>query len=150
MIFRNRLILKWVKDVPHKSNKDARRHLRKTLNRIGFGDWLLLYMIARNIDRYLYLCIWFLTHKDFHKSFQRSLHCTCQLHPSSRVWILPRRGAESGRRKSDQLMRHSPFLAGTLIVLDASSFFFPSTFNPFLRSSLKDMLHVPQRNLEDR
>ena len=55
MIFRNRLILKWVKDVPHKSNKDARRHLRKTLNRIGFGDWLLLYMIARNIDRYLYL-----------------------------------------------------------------------------------------------
>lgn len=54
MIFRNRLILKWVKDVPHKSNKGARRHLRKTLNRIGFGDWLLLYMIARNIDRYLY------------------------------------------------------------------------------------------------
>ena len=54
MISRNRLILKWVKDVPHKSNKDARRHLRKTLNRIGFGDWLLLYMIARNIDRYLY------------------------------------------------------------------------------------------------
>ena len=54
MISRNRLILKWVKDVPHKSNKDARRHLRKTLNRIGFGDWLLLYMIARNIDRYLF------------------------------------------------------------------------------------------------
>ena len=54
VISRNRLILKWVKDVPHKSNKDARRHLRKTLNRIGFGDWLLLYMIARNIDRYLY------------------------------------------------------------------------------------------------
>ena len=50
----------------------------------------------------------------------------------------------------DQIIRHSPFLAGTLMrVLDASSFFFPSTFDPFLRSSLKDMLHVPQRNLDD-
>ena len=44
--------------------------------------------------------------------------------------------------------RHSPFLAGELIALDASSLFFPpSTLRPFLRSSLKDMLQVPQRNL---
>jgi len=55
--YRNRLLLKWVQDVPHKSNRDARRHLRKTLNRIGFGDWLLLYMIARNIDSALFTAL---------------------------------------------------------------------------------------------
>ena len=49
---RNKYILGWIlPDMPHKSSYEARRHLKKTLNKIGFGDWLLLYMIARNIDR---------------------------------------------------------------------------------------------------
>jgi hypothetical protein len=34
------------------SHDDARRQLRRTLRTLGFGDWLLLYMIARNIDRW--------------------------------------------------------------------------------------------------
>ena len=139
--------------MPHKSNRDARRHLRKTLNRIGFGDWLLLYMIARNIDRYNH-GLYSEQPADFHtSSLQRSFHFPRQLHPPSWCRLLPRRGRKPGRRKSEQLIeclffRHSPFLAGELIALDASSLFFPpSTLRPFLRSSLKDMLQVPQRNL---
>ena len=92
--------------------------------------------------------------EDFHtSSLQRSFHGPRQLHPPSWRWLLPRRGREPGRRKSEQLIeclffRHSPFLAGELIALDASSLFFPpSTLRPFLLSSLKDMLQVPQRNL---
>ena len=89
--------------------------------------------------------------EDFQSFCQRTLHCPCKLHPSSRLRILPRWGAEPRRRKSDKLIKYflcyNPFLVATLMVLDASSFFFPSTFNPFLRSSLNDMLHVPQRNL---
>ena len=97
-------MLKWVQDVPHKSNRDARRHLRKTLNRIGFGDWLLLYMIARNIDRQNH-GLYSEQPVDFHtSSLQRSFHGPRQLHPPSWCWLLPRRGRKPGRRKSEQLI----------------------------------------------
>ena len=44
--------------------------------------------------------------EDFHtSSLQRSFHGPCQLHPPSRCWLLPRRGREPGRRKSEQLIK---------------------------------------------
>jgi len=53
--YRNKFLLRWVqRDQAHKSHKNARAQLRKTLSKIDFGDWLLLYMIARNIDRTLF------------------------------------------------------------------------------------------------
>ena len=32
--------------------QEAKSHLRMVLNSIGFADWLVIYMVARNIDRW--------------------------------------------------------------------------------------------------
>ena len=31
--------------------QEAKSHLQMVLNSIGFSDWLVIYMVARNIDR---------------------------------------------------------------------------------------------------
>jgi len=56
--YRNKFLLRWVlRDQEHQSHKEARAQLRRTLRKIGFGDWLLLYMIARNIDRAVFTAV---------------------------------------------------------------------------------------------
>ena len=32
--------------------QEAKSHLQMVLNTIGFADWLVIYMVARNIDRW--------------------------------------------------------------------------------------------------
>ena len=49
-IFRNKFLVNWI--LPKR--KDSKVALWAVLNKVGFGDWLLLYMIARNIDRALF------------------------------------------------------------------------------------------------
>ena len=50
LIIRNKFLVNWI--LPKR--KDSKVALWAVLNKVGFGDWLLLYMIARNIDRALF------------------------------------------------------------------------------------------------
>ena len=50
LFFRNRFLVAWI--LPKR--KDSKVALWAVLNKVGFSDWLLLYMIARNIDRALF------------------------------------------------------------------------------------------------
>ena len=35
----------------NREKQEAKSHLQLVLNSIGFSDWLVIYMVARNIDR---------------------------------------------------------------------------------------------------
>eukprot|EP00090_Calanus_glacialis_P017363 TRINITY_DN27054_c0_g1_i1.p1 TRINITY_DN27054_c0_g1~~TRINITY_DN27054_c0_g1_i1.p1 ORF type:complete len:398 (+),score=116.55 TRINITY_DN27054_c0_g1_i1:132-1325(+) len=48
--YRNKFLVAWI--LPKR--KESKVAMWAVLNKIGFGDWLLLYMIARNIDRALF------------------------------------------------------------------------------------------------
>merc|ERR1712200_253225 len=50
---RNAFLCKFV--LPQYPEKRAR--LRKVVDTLKFGDWLVLYLIARNIDRALFTCL---------------------------------------------------------------------------------------------